>query len=133
MIRVFKIAKKWTQLNNLIQTVKETLKDVSTFTVLLVIIMLVFSLMGRELFAYQVRFNEANEYDLDRGVAPDSNFDTIYQAFTTVFVVMTADGWSAIYFSHYLAKPNFGTTFYFIALILVGQRIMLNLFLAILL
>lgn len=52
MIRIFKLAKKWTQLNNLIQTIKETLKDVSTFTVLLAIIMLVFALMGRELFAY---------------------------------------------------------------------------------
>ena len=85
------------------------------------------------MFAYNVAFDSNNAIDLETGVAPDSNFNTILSAFAAVFVVLTADGWSLVYFLHYLGIPTFGTTVYFIALIILGQRILLNLFLAILL
>ena len=67
------------------------------------------------------------------GTPPDSNFNSFLNAFTTVFIVLTADGWSGIYFQHYRGVESIATTLYFIVLIILGQRILLNLFLAILL
>lgn len=132
LMRVFKIAKHWSRLNHLLATIMQTLKDVGTFSILLFLVMMTFALLGMELFAFRVRFSADNKVDQE-GSSPPSNYDSLLNAFTTVFVVMTADGWSGIFFNHYRSNPNIGTTIYFIFLIIVGQRIMLNLFLAILL
>lgn len=82
------------------KTILKTLKDVGTFSILLFIFIFSFSLLGMEIFAYRVRYNADNELDLDNGDPPNSNFDNLLNAFTTVFIVLTADGWSAIYFAH---------------------------------
>ena len=78
----------------------------STFSILLFIFMFCFTLLGLELFAYRAKFNDAQELDLVNGESPDSNFDTLLNAFATVFIVLTADGWSSIYFNMYRAVLN---------------------------
>ena len=135
LLRLFKLAKNWRRLNYLLISMKKTLQDVSMFSILLFIFMFVFALLGMELFANTVKITLDDRIDLLASDAnpPGNNFDTLLNAFTTVFVVMTADGWSGIYFSHYRGNPDVFTTIYFVLLIIVGQRILLNLFLAILL
>lgn len=135
LLRVFKLAKRWKRLDLLLKTISRTLIDVSYFSILLFLFMFTFALLGMELFANRVKFNPLdNSLDLSaKGLVPENNFNSVLNSFTTVFVVMTADAWSAIYFNHYRALQNFGTTFYFILLIIIGQKILLNLFLAILL
>ena len=66
-------------------------------------IMFCFALLGMEMYAFKVRFASDNSVDLVNGTAPNNNFDGFLNAFTTVFVVITADGWSGIYFDHYRA------------------------------
>ena len=104
-----------------------------TFSILLFLFMYAFSLLGMELFANKVKFAEDNSLDLENGEPPDSNFDTLLNAFATVFIVLTADGWSAIYFAFQRASEDSVPILYFVSLIIIGQRILLNLFLAILL
>jgi hypothetical protein len=133
LMRVFKLAKQWRRLHHLLQTVGTTLRDVSTFSVLLFLFIFSFALLGLELFSGLVKFDPNNSLDLQNGTSPNSNFDTLYNALTTVFIVLSADGWSAIYFAHYRAIQNVGPTLFFISLIIIGQRVLLNLFLAILL
>ena len=82
--------------------------------------MFVFSLLGMNMYAFKVKFAPDNSLDLINGESPESNFDTLLNAFATVFVVLTADGWSAIYFAHYRAYQSEATTFYFITLIILG-------------
>jgi voltage-dependent calcium channel L type alpha-1D len=79
----------------------KTLKDVGTFSILMFLFIFVFALLGMNMFAFKVAFNENDELDLENGTPPDSNFNTFLNAFTTVFIVLTADGWSGIYFQHY--------------------------------
>lgn len=133
LLRLFKLAKSWKRLNQLLQTIAKTLKDVGTFSILLFLFMFTFSLLGMEMYANKVKFLPDNSLDLTNGESPSSNFDTLLNAFATVFTLLTADGWSAIYFAHYRGLPNISSTLYFILLIILGQRILLNLFLAILL
>lgn len=120
LLRIFKLAKQWNRLDMLLRTIKRTLQDVSTFSVLLFLFMFTFALLGMELFGCKVRFDEKNKIDLVNGNPPDANFDSILNSFTTVFIVMTADAWSNIYFNHYRAISNSATTFYFIILVLIG-------------
>ena len=58
LLRVFKLARSWTGLRNLLVTIGKTLKDISNFTVLLLLIMFIYTLVGMEFFAYKMRFDE---------------------------------------------------------------------------
>lgn len=134
LLRIFKLAKSWKKLQSLLKTIGQTFKDISSFSVLLFIVMFVYSLLGMDLFGYQARF-AADGYTIDmaHGTAPDANFDNFLEAFTAVFIVLTGDAWSATYFNYYRTVGGAVATLFFISLIIIGQKIMLNLFLAILL
>jgi hypothetical protein len=95
--------------------------------------MFTYSLLGMEIFAYKAKFLEDGSIDLAYGHSPPANFDEFLGAFTTVFIILTNDGWTDIYFNYYRTVGSAVSTIFFITLILIGQKIMLNLFLAILL
>lgn len=83
-----------------------------------------------ELFGYRVKINADDEIDLVNGTFPDSHFNTFSDAFISVFIVLAIDGWSTIYFNHFRAVSVVASTIYFISLYIIGQCILLNLFLA---
>jgi len=133
LLRVFKLAKTWKEFQDLLKTIANTLKDISNFSILLLLFIFTYTLLGLELFAGKVKFNENDEVDLANGSPPESTFDSFLKAFTSVFIVLANDGWTTIYFNHYRAVGEVVSTFFFISLLVIGQYILLNLFLAILL
>jgi hypothetical protein len=54
LLRLFKFAKKWTQLQNLLITMGRTLSDIGYFCFLFLLVMLIYSLIGMELYAYRI-------------------------------------------------------------------------------
>lgn len=52
LLRIFKLANSWKKLHNLLKTIGRTLKDVSTFSVLLFLFIFIYALLGMELFGY---------------------------------------------------------------------------------
>ena len=97
------------------------------------------------MFSYQLKFNEKNEAVkyfspniTDKVYAyPDSNFNNFLNGFISVFIVIAGDGWSTIYFDHYRYGVQNGEPYaagiFFISLVILGQTILMNLFLSILL
>ena len=73
-----------------------------------------------ELFAYKARFNSDGIFDIDNGTDPLNNFNQFLDAFTTVFVVLTNDGWSAIFYNYYRAVGAVISTIFFLSLIIIG-------------
>ena len=61
------------------------------------------------------------------------NCPAFIEAFVSVFIVLANDGWSTIFFNHHRAAGSLISVLYFISLFIMGQLIMLNLFLAVLL
>jgi len=120
LLRVFKLAKTWKQFWNLLLTIGKTLKDISNFSVLLFLFVFTYSLLGMDLFAYKVKFNEEDQYDLEDGSYPDSHFNTFLEAFVSVFIVLANDGWSTIYFNHYRSVGATSSTIFFISLLIFG-------------
>jgi len=57
---------------------------------------------------------------------------TFFHAFTAVFIVLIGENWNNIMYSYVLAL-NQGVSFFFIAIQIFGNQILLNLFLTILL
>ncbi len=85
------------------------------------------------MFAFKLKYNSKHVLDLENGSYPDSTFNTFLEGFVTVFIVLANDGWTTIYLNLYRTVGSGISTIYVISLLLMGQFILLNLFLAILL
>ena len=88
LLRIFKLAKKWTELRKLMKIIYLCLKDVSYFSVLLLLFMFIYTLIGMELYAYKLRFS-GDDVDLQDGTSPRNNFDDFLHAFISVYANFT--------------------------------------------
>ena len=112
--------------------IKKTIKDISNITVLVAIFVFTFMLIGLELFAYRVKFNDRYKLDLsDKSIFPKSNFNTPLNALLSVFIVIANDGWTEIYIDHARATDYISSSVFFIFILILGQYILYNLFIAI--
>jgi hypothetical protein len=95
--------------------------------------MFIYTLLGMELFAYKVKLTPEGDLESDgNGKSPNTHFDEFLNAFITIFIILTSEDWNYVYYT-YARNNYFVSTLYFYSLIVFGQLILLNLFLAILL
>ena len=141
LLRVFKLARSWTSFRELLQKMVITLKDITNISVLLILFMFIFSLVGSEMYAYKIMYNnidmeyvikDKKQFNEQHGVFPRANFNTLYNGLTTIFIVFIGEDWNAVMYDHYRATGPL-TVGYFMFLFIFGNLILLNLFLAILL
>ena len=132
--RLFKIFKlfKVGDLRILIDSIAFTMTTISDYVLLLVLFIYVFALMGMSFFAGFIKINKDDKYDLKNGIAPRANFDKLQWSVITIFQVLIGEGWNEIMYDCMRCKGD-ATAVFFIFLVLFGNIIMLNLFLAILL
>lgn len=71
-------------------------------------------------------------YDLENGHSPWGNFDTILNAIISIFVILVGDNWNN-FMNDGIWSVGWLSTLYYISLVVFGNIVMLNLFLAILL
>jgi hypothetical protein len=103
-------------------------------------------LLGLEVFAFKVKFDADGNPTNGPGEPPRENFNTPLMAFIAIFIVFIGDDWNAIMYNHYRAflfdegqhlkssqAAAYGAVLFFVALFIVGNLILMNLFLAILL
>jgi voltage-dependent calcium channel L type alpha-1D len=118
-----------------------TLKDIQNFSVLMFIFMFIYTLLGMEIYATNVRFYDDdisaaiadNDADYDGPfVTPRANFDFFLYALVVIFIVFIGEDWNSSMYDGYRAGGP-GAYLYFISLFIIGNLILLNLFLAILL
>ena len=138
LLRVFKLARSWPSFRDILAKIIVTIKDVSTFSVLLLMFMFIFTLLGMELFGYKVMF-DANDRVVDPesqtddpGLAPRPNFNEVGMGFVTVFAVAIGDDWNLMMSLAFRAEGVIAIVFYPLVFIFMNL-ILLNLFLAILL
>jgi hypothetical protein len=93
--------------------------------------MYTYALFGMEVYAETIKFNENNEVD-SKGESPRVNFDNVFDSLITIFIVLTGETWPDHHNSHRRGSSSF-TSLFFIVLYIIGNMILLNLFLAILL
>ncbi len=67
------------------------------------------------------------------GSTPMFNFNGFMNSLFTVFVVMTNDGQSAIYYNYYRAVGATSSTLYWVTFVVIVQKVLVNMFSAILL
>jgi hypothetical protein len=134
LLRLFRLAKQWRRLELLLETLAHSLKDIANFAIFMFLFIFIFTLLAMELFAFKAKFVEGTDIiDQENGVSPDFNFDTFLNSFSLVFIILTNDGESAVYYNYYRTVGPAVSTLYFVVLVMVGQKIIINLFIAILL
>jgi hypothetical protein len=97
LFRILKLARQWKTLRTLLITIAATLVDVGYFTVLLLLFMIIFALLGMEFFAYNVRFD---------GASVRVNCDTFYEAMITIFILLTNENWNGIAYDYMRATNS---------------------------
>jgi hypothetical protein len=133
LFRLIKLVKGWKRFQELVNTIVLSFKDVSNFSVLLFLFIFIYTLLGRELFAYKIKFDENGKFSTSsKAESPRNNFDSFVNAIITIFIVLTGETWNLIMYDAYRYE-KYTALFFFISLIIIGQMILLNLFLAILL
>jgi hypothetical protein len=121
LVRIFQLLKNWKTLQELLQVIIGTIKDLSVILLLICLLLYIYMLIGMELFAYKLPHSSKIE----------SSFDGVLNSFITVFIIFANDGWSQLYFAFYKATEPISTSLYFLSLLSVGQYILLNLLIAI--
>ena len=129
IFRLFKVG----DLRILLDSITFTVTTIGDYVLLLILFIYVFSLLGMSFFAGRLKFNEDNDVpDLVNGKSPRANFDGMGWTIITIFQVLMGEGWNDIMYSC-MRGVGYMSCSYFIFLVIAGNIIMLNLFLAILL
>ncbi|XP_041094438.1 voltage-dependent N-type calcium channel subunit alpha-1B-like [Polyodon spathula] len=126
LLRIFKVTKYWNSLRNLVVSLLNSMKSIISLLFLLFLFIVVFALLGMQLFGGQFNFNEET---------PTTNFDTFPAAILTVFQILTGEDWNAVMYhgieSQGGVRKGMLSSIYFIILTLFGNYTLLNVFLAI--
>ncbi|XP_076021242.1 calcium channel, voltage-dependent, N type, alpha 1B subunit, a [Genypterus blacodes] len=126
LLRIFKVTKYWNSLRNLVVSLLNSMKSIISLLFLLFLFIVVFALLGMQLFGGQFNFEEET---------PTTNFDTFPAAILTVFQILTGEDWNAVMYhgieSQGGVHGGMFSSIYFIVLTLFGNYTLLNVFLAI--
>ena len=122
---MLKLIRSWTSLQHFLYTVYLTVLDLGNFSFIIFLAIFIFALLGMQLFGGKM-------CGLDDGEVPRHNFDTLLWALVTVFQVLTGEDWNEVMYDGMAATSN-ASAFYFVCLLVIGNFLVLNLFIAILL
>lgn len=129
--RIFKMFKAG-DLRTLLDSIIFTVTSIKDYSILLSLFIYVFALLGMSIYAGVIKFNDEGIPDLKNGESDRSNFNTIGNAILLVFEIIIGENWNSIMYQHMQCQGESAAIF-FVILIILGNIIMLNLFLAILL
>lgn len=124
LMRVFKLARSWNALNELLVNMGKSGPRIWPFSIVLAMFMFIFALLGMQTFGGRFK-------DPDTGEVPRAHFDTLLWALVTVFQIITGENWNEVMYDGVL-YAGWGAVAYFIVLVVTGSYIVLNLFLGIL-
>jgi hypothetical protein len=160
LLRIFRLAKKWTSFRVLLKSMLHTVRSLGNFSILLVLMMYVFTLMASSFFATKFHFNidghcngrlemceEINDGEVVGNVEKDlwcpsingdkewciprANFDTFLWSFVTIFQILSGENWNTVMYDG-MKVMGWGGAIFFLLIVVIGQFVILNLFLAIL-
>ncbi|KAF2979727.1 hypothetical protein EK904_012751 [Melospiza melodia maxima] len=148
LLRIFKITRYWNSLSNLVASLLNSVRSIASLLLLLFLFIIIFSLLGMQLFGGKFNFDEMQ--------TRRSTFDNFPQSLLTVFqmdtarvsissmlgegvfsgTILTGEDWNSVMYDGIMAYggpsfPGMLVCIYFIILFICGNYILLNVFLAI--
>ena len=126
VVRIARLLRALREMRKLINVISETLSSFTFVGLLLLIFLFIYTLFGMQLFGG--RFNFPNPHD-----NPRQNFDSFSNGFLTVYQLLTMENWQNVLYCGMKGQNPIIASIYFVSWIFIGNYILLNLFLAIML
>ncbi|KAM3872072.1 voltage-dependent L-type calcium channel subunit alpha-1D [Diretmus argenteus] len=128
LLRIFKMTRHWAALSDLVNSLLNSMKAICSLLLLLFLFLIIFALLGMQLFGGKFNFDETQ--------MKRSTFDSFPQALLTCFQILTGENWNDVMYDGIMAYggpifPNMVVCIYFVILFVCGNYILLNVFLAI--
>ncbi|KAG8520809.1 Voltage-dependent L-type calcium channel subunit alpha-1F, partial [Galemys pyrenaicus] len=114
----------WASLSNLVASLLNSMKSIASLLLLLFLFIIIFSLLGMQLFGGKFNFDQTH--------TKRSTFDTFPQALLTVFQILTGEDWNVVMYDGIMAYggpffPGMLVCVYFIVLFICGNcRLLLH-------
>ena len=124
VLRVARLLRGLQSMMTLMEVISNTMGSFGYIGLMLLIIMLIYALFGMTLFAGRWNYPDG---------LPRPNFDSFNNAFISVFQLMTVENWPTLLYSGLRNSFQPLVALYYISFILIGNYILLNMFLAIML
>nr|XP_058144903.1 sodium channel protein type 11 subunit alpha [Dasypus novemcinctus] len=133
VLRVFKLAKTWPTLNTLIKIIGHSVGALGNLTVVLAIVIFIFSVVGMQLFGS--KFNSTKSSRLCSHVAPCRrrwHMEDFYHSFLVVFRILCGE-WIENMWECMTETNSELCIVIFLLIMVIGKLVVLNLFIALLL
>ena len=124
VLRVSRLLRSLRSMQMIIDVIGATIGSFAYIGILLMIFSFIYALFGMQFFGGAFNFSDGK---------PRQNFDSFNNAFMTIYQVMTMENWQNVLYSCMRAQTPVIAAIYLITWIFIGNYILLNLFLAIML
>lgn len=122
-LRAMRMLKRFPSLQRLVAVIAQSLGEAGYVVLLLGLQIFIFAVLGMQLF------EDKRAFDHERG-----NFNTLWEAAITCFVVITGDGWAWVMKIGMLARNEIAVpSLYFLSLHVIGNFIIINICIAVIL
>uniref|UniRef100_A0AAR2KUG2 Voltage-dependent L-type calcium channel subunit alpha n=1 Tax=Pygocentrus nattereri TaxID=42514 RepID=A0AAR2KUG2_PYGNA len=125
LLRIFKVTRHWTALSNLVASLLNSMKSIASLLLLLFLFLIIFALLGMQLFGGKFNFDETQ--------TKRSTFDAFPQALLTCFQILTGEDWNMVMYDGIMAYggpvfPGMIVCLYFVILFICGNCILSDYF-----
>ncbi|KAM9792186.1 voltage-dependent T-type calcium channel subunit alpha-1H-like [Neosynchiropus ocellatus] len=127
LLRVLKLVRFLPALRRQLVVLMKTMDNVATFSMLLMLFIFIFSILGMHLFGCKFGLR----HDSGDTLPDRKNFDSLLWATVTVFQILTQEDWNAVLYNG-MASTSPLAALYFVALMTFGNYVLFNLLVAIL-
>jgi hypothetical protein len=149
LFRIFKLARSWKSLNEILNKLIRALTSIGPLMIVMSLFIFIFALLGMNVFGQDSGFlgngrhGEAFAKPCIREPCnnPRSNFDRFlplggpdggHGAAATIFQILTGENWNNVLYDG-MSKAGWPLALFFVCVIVIGDYLLMNLFLAILL
>ncbi|XP_044945081.1 sodium channel protein type 5 subunit alpha isoform X2 [Mustela putorius furo] len=130
LLRVFKLAKSWPTLNTLIKIIGNSVGALGNLTLVLAIIVFIFAVVGMQLFGKN--YSEKRYRISDSGLLPRWHMMDFFHAFLIIFRILCGE-WIETMWDCMEVSGQSLCLLVFLLVMVIGNLVVLNLFLALLL
>ena len=125
VLRVARLLRTLQSMQVIIGVISRSISSFVYIAMLLLLFVFIYSLLGMQIFGGKFNFEDG---------LPRGNYDSFNSAFVTVFQVLTMENWQDILYDSMRSSTGpLASALFYISWIFIGNFILLNLFLAILL
>jgi hypothetical protein len=121
--RLVKFVRFMGSLQDILKLLANSLSSIVYVSILLLLFIVIYSILGMQFFQHKLSDDEGN--------LPRNNFDSFHWAFVSIFQVLAGENWPALLYDGIAGTDWFTGSAFFVSWVIIGQFVLLNLFLAV--